>query len=82
MPTTLTSEGQVGIPKRIRDSPRLLPGAAVEFSFSHQGVVVLHPPRARAVGTEAPNDRSEAVRGRADVVWRTDDLVKPLRSPD
>ena len=82
MPTTLTSEGQVGIPKRIRDSPRLLPGAAVEFPVNHEGDVVLHPPRARAVGTEAPNDRSEAVRDRADVVWLPDDLVKPLRSPD
>jgi len=82
VPTTLTSNGQVTVPKRIRDSLRLLPGAAVEFPVNHEGDVVLHPPRARAGETRAPKDRFEAVRGRADVVWRPNDLVKPLRSPD
>jgi len=82
VPTTLTSAGQGAIPKRIRDSSRRLPGAAVEFSVDHEGDVVLHPPRARAGETSAPKDRSEAVRGRADVLWRTDNLMKPLRSPD
>ena len=82
MPTTLTSKGQVTIPKRIRDSLRLLPGAAVEFSVNREGDVVLHPPRARAGANKAPKDRFEAVRGRADVVWRTDELMKLLRAPE
>jgi len=82
MATTLTSKGQVTIPKRIRDAMRLLPGAAVEFSVNAAGEVVLHPPKA-AKGTRAPvRDRFDAVRGRADVHWRTDELMKLLRADD
>lgn len=82
MPTTLTSKGQVTIPKHIRDALRLLPGSAVDFSVNAAGEVVLHPPRP-AKGTAAPRkDRFDAVRGRADVRWRTDALMKLLRSGD
>ncbi len=82
MPTTLTSKGQVTIPKRIRDALALLPGAAVEFSVNASGEVVLHPPRA-ATGNRRPRkDRFDAVRGKADVRWRTDELMKLLRADD
>lgn len=82
MPTMLTSKGQVTIPKRIRDEMQLLPGSAVEFSVNAAGEVVLHPaPPARRTRRPAP-DRFEAVRGRADVHWRTDDLMKLLRADD
>lgn len=82
MATTLTSKGQVTIPKRIRDALRLAPGAAVEFSVNPAGEVVLHPPKA-GVGQRPPKrDRFDAVRGRADVHWRTDDLMKLLRADD
>ncbi len=82
MSTTLTSKGQVTIPKRIRDQMQLLPGAAVEFSMNAAGEVVLHPPRpARGSRRPAP-DRFDAVRGRADVRWRTDELMKLLRADD
>lgn len=82
MATTLTSKGQVTIPKRIRDQMQLLPGAAVEFSMNAAGEVVLHPPRpARGLRRPAP-DRFDAVRGRADVRWRTDELMKLLRADD
>lgn len=43
MATTLTSKGQVTIPKRIRDALHLLPGATVEFSVNAGGDVVSHP---------------------------------------
>ena len=79
--TTLTSKGQVTIPKRIRDALRLLPGAAVEFSVNPSGQVVLHPPR-RPATRAAPKDRFDAVRGKADIPWRTDDLMKLLRADD
>ena len=82
MPTTLTSKGQVTIPKRIRDEMQLLPGAPVEFSVNAAGEVVLLPaPLARRTRRPAP-DRFEAVRGRADVRWHTDDLMKLLRAED
>ena len=78
MATTLTSRGQVTIPKHIRDALHLQPGAAVEFSINAGGDVVLHP--ARPMRTGSPReDRFGAVRGRADVRWRTDELMKLLR---
>jgi antitoxin PrlF len=79
MTTTLTSKGQVTIPKRIRDALGLQPGAAVEFSVNAGGEVVLHPPRPPKRGGQR-KDRFDAVRGRADVRWRTDELMKLLRA--
>lgn len=82
MATTLTSKGQVTIPKRIRDELRLLPGAQVEFSVNAAGELVLHRPRPAAGGRRACRDRFDAVRGSADVRWRTDELMKLLRADD
>jgi antitoxin PrlF len=78
MPTVLTSKGRVTIPKHIRDAMGLLPSAAVEFYVNAAGEVVLHSTRvARRDGAE---DRFEAVRGTAQIRWRSDDLMKLLRS--
>ncbi len=79
MPTNLTSKGQVTIPKRIRDALRLEPGDPVEFSVNQAGEVVIQAatPKARR---RVAVDRFEAARGRADVTWRTDDLMKLLRA--
>ena len=80
MTTTLTSKGQVTIPKRIRDELHLLPGVAVQFSVNPAGELVLHRPPVAKGSRRRPLDRFDAVRGRADVRWRTDDLMKLLRS--
>jgi antitoxin PrlF len=78
----LTSKGRITIPKRIRDALRLLPGAAVTFSVNTDGDVVLHLPR-RAKGAQSQQeDCFDAVRGRADMQWCTDDLTKLLRAGD
>ena len=82
MPTTLTSKGQVTIPKRIRDAMHLVPGAAVDFSVNAAGEVVLHPARPAGRVRTPKRDRFDAVRGRADVPWRTDELMKLLRADD
>lgn len=76
MATTLTSKGQVTIPKQIRDALNLAPGCAVDFAVNNEGDVVLHK-----VGTRASRkpDRFEAARGKADVKWRTDELMALLR---
>ena len=79
MATTLTSKGQVTIPKQIRDALSLAPGAAVEFAVNDEGDVVLRKAAAR---TARKRDRFEAVRGKADVKWRTDALMSLLRGPD
>lgn len=80
MPTALTSKGQVTIPKRIRDELKLLPGAPVEFRVNAAGEVVLQGALPHKTKRRMPVDRFEAVRGRADVPWRTDDLMKLLRA--
>lgn len=79
MATTLTCKGQVTIPKPIRDALSLVPGCAVEFAVNRDGDVVIQKVGAR------PNrkpDRFEAARGKADVKWRTDDLMTLLRGAD
>ena len=77
MATTLTSKGQVTIPKHIRDAMHLKPGSAVEFAVDATGSVVLKPaPLAKQPGKR---DRFEAARGAATVKWRTDDLMRLLR---
>jgi antitoxin PrlF len=78
MTTTLTSKGQVTIPKHIRDALNLLPGAVVSFTVNSQGEVVLNP--AKKTAPRAPKDRFEAARGKATVKWRTDALMRLLRA--
>lgn len=80
MSSRLTSKEQVTIPKRIRDELQLLPGTAVEFSVNRVGNVVLHRPRPAKDTRQARKDRFDAVRGSADLPWRTDELMKLLRT--
>jgi antitoxin PrlF len=82
MATTLTSKGQVTIPKRIRDAMRLLPGTATEFSINAGGEVVLRAARPASGRRGAAKDRFDAVRRGADVPWRTDELMELLRAND
>lgn len=79
--STMTSKGQVTIPKSIRDALHLTPGAAIEFSVNEQGEVVLHSARIKTDKTSTP-DRFDAVRGKADIKWRTDELMALLRGED
>ena len=76
MPTTLTIKGQVTIPKQIRDALGLKPGMPVDFAVNHNGEVVIH--RAE-VAPKRSRDQFDLVRGKADVKWRTDDLMRLLR---
>ena len=76
MSTTLTSKGQVTIPKQIRDALSMTPGCSVDFAVNSDGDVVIQKKGAR--GSQKP-DRFEAMRGKADVKWRTDDLMALLR---
>lgn len=76
MATTLTSKGQVTIPKQVRDALDLGPGSEVEFAVNRDGEVVLH----KAGKRRAPRaDRFEAARGKAQVKWRSDELMALLR---
>ena len=81
MRATVTSKGQVTIPKRIRDALRLQPGAVVEFSVDDGGEMVLRQRRPARDGNPREN-RFDSVRGRADVRWRTVELMKLLRATE
>ncbi len=76
MASTLTSKGQVTIPKKVRDALRLAPGSAVEFAINDTGEIVL-----RKVGRKGSRggDRLEALRGSAQIKWRTSELMALLR---
>jgi AbrB family looped-hinge helix DNA binding protein len=79
MATTVTSKGQVTIPKHVRDAMDIRPGTKVVFELNKDGDRVLRkcgPARKRR------RDRFEAVLGTADIKWRTDELMALLRGDD
>lgn len=80
MATTLTSKGQVTIPLHIRNALGLEAGTKVEFAVNQQGEVVLR----RIDHQTMPGERNrfEEVRGKADIRWRTDELMALLRGED
>jgi AbrB family looped-hinge helix DNA binding protein len=78
MTTTLTSKGQVTIPKKVREALHLQPGNAVEFAVNASGEVVLR--KAGRKPAAVKQDRFEAARGTAQIKWRTDELMALLRS--
>ena len=57
----------------------MTPGCSVQFAVNREGDVVIHKVGAR---TSRKPDRFEAARGKADVKWRTDDLMALLRGDD
>lgn len=76
MGSSLTSKGQVTIPKKVRDALDLAPGSIVEFVVNQEGEVVLQKAGRRKV---LRKDRFEAARGKAQVKWRSDELMALLR---
>lgn len=79
MATTMTVKGQVTIPKMIRDALRLSPGDGVDFAVNAEGQVVIRKAGARPASRR---DRFEMARGKANVKWRTDELMALLRGED
>ena len=79
MPTTMTVKGQVTIPKKVRDALRLSPGDGVEFDVNRAGEVVVNKADGKAA---SKRDRFESARGKAQVKWRTNELMELLRSAD
>jgi AbrB family looped-hinge helix DNA binding protein len=79
MATTVTSKGQVTIPKHLRDSMNIRPGSKVSFEPNEHGDPVL---RNCDPAEERGPDRFEEVAGTADIKWRTDELMALLRGDD
>jgi AbrB family looped-hinge helix DNA binding protein len=74
MARILTIKGQVTIPKKIRNALNLQPGCKLNFAVNDNGDVLLQ----KAV-IKQKKDRFEQVRGKADVHWRTQDLMNLIR---
>ena len=76
MANRITVKGQVTIPKNVRDALQLAPGDTVDFAVNREGEVTLRKTGARA---GSKRDRFKAARGKAQVKWRTDELMALLR---
>lgn len=79
MATTMTVKGQVTIPKKVRDALQLSAGDGVDFEVNREGQVVVNKAGAKHIKRR---DRFEASRGKAQLKWRTDDLMALLRGDD
>ncbi len=79
MATTMTVKGQVTIPKRVRDTLHLSPGDGVDFTINGEGEVVVQKAGAHPA---SKRDRFRSARGKAQVKWRTDELMALLRGKD
>jgi AbrB family looped-hinge helix DNA binding protein len=77
MTATLTSKGQVTIPKPIRDLLGIQPGSAVDFELTSDGRVVL----VNSSGGRPPS-RFEALRGYAGPGLGTDQIMALTRGED
>ncbi len=78
MPTTVTSKGQVTIPKAIRDRLGLKAGHKVEFVAEPDGRVVV---KATQAPRRAARSRFAALRGTADGGMTTDQILALTRGP-
>ena len=74
MATTVTTKGQVTIPKPVRDYLGIEPGSEVNFRRAEDGHIIIE----RADGTRPPS-RFEKLLGSAGPGPTTDELMKLLR---
>ena len=74
MTTTVTSKGQVTIPKPVRDRLGITPGSEVIFEMEADGRIVL-----RKADAARPTSRFEALRGRAGPGPSTDEIMALTR---
>jgi AbrB family looped-hinge helix DNA binding protein len=74
MATTVTSKGQVTIPKPVRDRLGIETGSAIEFEMAPDGRVVLVK-----VDAVRPASRFEALRGRVGRGLTTDQIMALTR---
>jgi AbrB family looped-hinge helix DNA binding protein len=70
MPTIVMSNGQVTIPKPVRERLGIRPGDVVDFQPTEDGRFMLVK-----VGAERPRTRTAALRGRAGAGMSTDEIM-------
>mgnify|MGYP000141123978 CR=1 FL=1 len=86
MASTLTSNGRVTIPKKIRKALDLQPGCKLDVVVNNSGAILIKKvvPNSQKQSCNVSvkskkNDRFEQVRGKADIHWRTQDLMNLFR---
>ena len=73
--TTVTTKGQVTVPKKVRDFLGIGPGSKVTFELTPEGDVLLRPLAART----ARRSPFAQVRGSATVKMRTEEIMRLTR---
>lgn len=81
MANRITINGEVIIPKRVRDYLDLEGGCEVAFVMNSDGEIVLRKAAPAKPRNSNPNRFYEA-RGKAQIKWDTDELMKLLRGDD
>ncbi|MBK6631791.1 MAG: AbrB/MazE/SpoVT family DNA-binding domain-containing protein [Betaproteobacteria bacterium] len=82
MSTTVTSKGQVTIPKPLRDYLGLEPGSRVDFAYTADGQVVLRPVKPAKKAGKKPS-RFDALRGSGKGLgMSTDEYMNLIRGYD
>ena len=79
MSTSVTSKGQVTIPKKFRAHLGIGPGSAVDFDLTAAGEVVVRPAAPPANGRRRRAGRFARLRGRATVKMRTEEILALTR---
>ena len=77
MTSTLTSKGQVTLPKKFRDYLGLVPGASVSFVLGPDGEVIV-----QAAAARKRKGRFAELRGTLKTGKTTDELMRMLRGYD
>jgi antitoxin PrlF len=80
MSTTVTSKGQVTIPKKMRDSLGLRQGSQVDFTYTADGELLIRPVLAARKGK--PASRFAALRGTVKLGMSTDEYMNLIRGYD
>lgn len=81
MSTTVTTKGQVTIPKQMRDYLGLEPGSQVDFGYTPDGQVVIKPVKPAKKGRKKPS-RFDALRGTVKLGMSTDEYMNLIRGYD
>ncbi len=78
METTVTSKGQVTIPKQLRDALNLQPGSKVVWEVNEAGEPVL---RKTGSASETRPDRFDRAVGASEIKWNgtTDEFMELIR---
>lgn len=79
MAHTVTSKGQVTIPKQVRDRLGIRAGSLVAFELTESGEVVLRPVATGRRRAPTAKSRMAGLRGRATVRMRTEEILALTR---